>query len=443
MATKQKFDFTKIQKSKNPEVVTVNNDTQSLTKIIEKQKKETRKDNFDVRLIPRKKIRENKKNKYNLNDIEKLMDSILNFGLQQNLTSIYSLDEDMYILEAGHRRVMALDNLIKIYSNYEGNPEDENYQLYLQNVSEYEKGYPIKVSSRLSEDNIYDADDDSLESMSDSVLNSEIRLHITNQDIRDETPAERARNIQRLAHLYKERNRRLKRNDRINVNESIGNEFGITERQVADIMATENLIPELQEEFDKNNIILKNASAYARLDPEDQKTILKLIKSGQSVSKEELNQLKKERERIQDEKEKLAIELKNKQEELNRTKEDLQRSSLPTSSDPDKELLEKKVGELSAEIKNLKKQAKNQKAPLAVLSAEESSVLKYETGIKLTINDILKKMTELNSTIKNYEDCKKKLDENRFVELSTLSLDELKENINSLISYSKDIESKL
>jgi hypothetical protein len=255
--------------------------------------KENNSEKFEIKIIPRHKIRTNEMNTYNVSDIEHLMDSILNFGLLQNLLAIYSLEDDVYILEAGHRRVTALDMLIKRFSV--PNAESlEDYQLYRKNVSMYETGYPVKVSGNFEDKVIYNIDNESLENISDLMLESEIRLHITNQDIRKESPADRAKNIQRFSKLLNERNRRLHKTDRVNVNETIGEQLGITKRQVADIKATEKLIPELQKKFELGDLTLKNAASYARLDEGEQKVVNTMIENGDSISAKEIAAIKKE-----------------------------------------------------------------------------------------------------------------------------------------------------
>ena len=53
----------------------------------------------------------NKKNSYPIEDIDSLAKSILEFGLQQNLVVVYESEEDIYIIETGHRRATALNML--------------------------------------------------------------------------------------------------------------------------------------------------------------------------------------------------------------------------------------------------------------------------------------------------------------------------------------------
>jgi hypothetical protein len=276
--TKQKFDFNAIN---NTVKSTTTNTVPELT---------NKNDKFEIKMIPRHKIRSNKLNTYSVTDIEILMKSILNFGLLQNLLAVYSMDDDVYILEAGHRRLAALDKLIDIFSDPEAKSCDD-YQLYKKNVSMYEAGYPIKVSGHIEDIDSHQNDIETIENISDSMLESEIRLHVTNQDIRKETTAEKAKNIQRYSKLLQERNRRLNKSDRVNVNETIGKQFGITKRQVTDIKATENLIPELQKKFENGKMTLKNAAAYSRLDEKEQKAIDTLIEHGHSISAKEISKI--------------------------------------------------------------------------------------------------------------------------------------------------------
>ena len=84
-------------------------------------------DAFKFKFILREKLRPNLKNDYDMTGIEKLEDSILENGLLQNLVVIYSMEEDKYIIESGHRRCQALDNLIARYKDYvPGEDEEEN-----------------------------------------------------------------------------------------------------------------------------------------------------------------------------------------------------------------------------------------------------------------------------------------------------------------------------
>lgn len=112
---------------------------------------------YHFRLIPRTKINVFSSNTtYKKNDIDNLKKSILKVGLLRNLTAVYYVEEDIYIIESGHGRIEALDRLIKEYANKNDYLEDDYYRLYLENVSEYEKGYPVTITSVLKDNIVYD-----------------------------------------------------------------------------------------------------------------------------------------------------------------------------------------------------------------------------------------------------------------------------------------------
>lgn len=231
------------------------------------------------KIIPRHQIRMNKKNDYPLDEIDKLKDLLLHWGVLQDILVIYSTEEDIYIIEAGHRRVTALDALIQEYQNWTGNSEDPDYLLYQKNIMPYENGYVCKVIERLPEDIDYDAEVD-LEHLSEKVIDSEIRLIITNEGGRTISPATRARNIRRLDELYKRKNMGKPRSEKLNINATIAEQFSMTERQVINYKNTEKLIPELAELFEHGKISLKNAATYSALGETQQLEIAENISAG-------------------------------------------------------------------------------------------------------------------------------------------------------------------
>ena len=247
---------------------------------------------FEIKLVPRNRIRMNKKNSYPIEEIDSLAKSILNFGLQQNLVVIYSSEKDFYIIETGHRRATALNMLIDKYSNTNYTSSTE-YSLYMKNVSPYEKGFPCKVI--YLEDGIeYDvADDTDLSSVPVSVIDSEIRLYITNEEIRAKNPARTAQAVARLKKLYDAKNTALNQSgkNKINVNKEIATNLNISPRQVAKYNSTDNLIPELRSLFIDNNITLSSAAAYAQLTPEDQQQIYEIFKSHEDMNAKQVSEL--------------------------------------------------------------------------------------------------------------------------------------------------------
>lgn len=245
---------------------------------------------MEIKQIPRSRIMNNKKNTYPAATVNELADSILHYGLQQPLTVVYLLAEDVYILEAGHQRAAALDQLISTYKD--GNFTENEQQLYETHVKSFERGYPCLIQARLTDDidlTVYSSEN--IGQLPESVIDSEIRLIITNEIKRPDDPAVRAANVSRLAKLYARKNEGRQRADKINVNRQIAADLNITERQVANYKSLNKLIPELKEEFDRSNLSLKNSTLIAKLDEAEQRQILQLIRSGVSIKTDEINAL--------------------------------------------------------------------------------------------------------------------------------------------------------
>ena len=228
MADRQKFNFGRPMVSqtnvKANEEVNVPEHLEKLRSIDQKEKRI-----FDIKYIPRSKIRENKKNHYPQDQVEKLKDSILHFGLQQNLTVVYLEEADIYVLEAGHTRTRAIDELIQEFEDFP-DKENELYKLYKKNIEEYKvKGYPCKVSSVIKDGTAYDySEDTDLADIPEDVIDSEIRLIITNEMSRDRSPATTAANVDRLQKLYQRKNIGKKKQEKINVANQIAEAVSYT-----------------------------------------------------------------------------------------------------------------------------------------------------------------------------------------------------------------------
>lgn len=284
----QKFNFNKhLPPSGSPKSPPAE-DVASLITHLDREKTISLLDSYKI--IPRHKIRTNKKNDYPLDEIEKLKDLLLQWGVLQDILVIYSTEEDMYIIEAGHRRVTALDALIQEYQHWTGAPDNPEYLLYQKNIRPYEKGYVCKVINRLPEDIDYDMNG-ALEEIPEEVIDSEIRLIITNEGAREISPAIRAKNIQRLAKLYEQKNRGRKRNEKMNINESIAEQFHLKKRQVIYYKNTENLIPELQKLFAQEKFSLKQASELSSLEQEAQKEVAAAYAAGQEISLKDIKKV--------------------------------------------------------------------------------------------------------------------------------------------------------
>lgn len=304
-------------------------------------------ENF-TRFILRSKLRTNRKNNFDMVDIESLEGSILEFGLFQNIMVVYSVEEDMYIIESGHRRTMALDSLIEKWDSYNGGPGSpgyDDYLLYLKNVALYKKGYPCKIAGTIGENILYDACAD--DSLPDDVIDSEIRLIVSNEEVRSISPEIRRRDVDRLDYLFGLKNKGKPKQERLNANKTIGSLLHMSERQVNNYKAVGRLIPELREEFDRKNITLKEGSNYSRLSEEEQHTILSMLRAGEKVSASEIDTLLKEKKGLSE-----------KIEEQQRTIQMLEETAVCSGNETG--LLEKdtEIASLKKEIMKLKEKEK-------------------------------------------------------------------------------------
>lgn len=434
MADRQKFNFgvpklDEIKKNDIKRSSSTHNDVINVParaeKLINMDHNADQKDRtFEIKYIQRSKIRANKKNRYPHEKLDNMKESILQYGLQQNLTVIYLEDEDIYVLEAGHTRTRALDELISDFENYE--EDDERLALYRKNVEEYKlKGYPCKVSAILSDGIRYDFDNETdLSEIPDEVIDSEIRLIITNEISRNRTPATIAENVERLQKLYQRKNQGKKRSDKINVANVIAQNLDLTERQVLKYSSLQNLIPELREEFEKNNITLTDSSNYAKLTEEEQRSILLMLQAGQKISSAEIAAILKEKNA-------LAKELAEKEEKIKLLEES---EKEPENSFDDQsdiiEAQESEIEQLKQEIAELKERGSSNRISF---SQEQSLLVKnhlatraaYDT-VKKSILDYLSKKDALLALINP-------LNQGEAKQMSTLSEDDIHSQIRYLI----------
>lgn len=421
--------------------------------ILEPKKSKT--EGFQIKIIPRKKIRTNKKNCYGIREVERLKESILQFGLQQNLTVVYSLEEDMYIIEAGHRRCQALDELIEefsgvlstpenevqvqpLYLNEENSsgkpslPEQENTSgkpglpeqhqytsgetvsperiaLYLKNVKPYEVGYPCKINSFLKDEEDYDGVE------TEATLLSEARLIITNEDVRSTNPAEKAAAVARLEEIYQKLNIGKKKNEKINVMEKVAEDMNISKQQVANYKSFNNLLPELKEEFERNNITLKEGSEIGKLNEDEQRQILAALHAGEKVSLDEIKALKKEKANMaKDIKEKEAL-ISKLQIEVEETSKQLESTLAKESKETIPEVKEQKPSEeeirlkedlhrKEEEIKLLMKQVEELKnKPTTIIDTGATNLYRAELAAKTAHENLLKAQADFLANYVQYE----------------------------------------
>lgn len=387
-------------------------------------------DNYlKTRLIPRNKIKGNPKNKYEMTDIESLADSILHYGLLQPLVVVYLMEDDIYMLETGHRRVAALNKLIDTYCDKQED-QSPDYLLYKKYVKGFEKGFPCIVVAKIN-DGINYAEED-LANTEPDVIKSEIRLHLTNCEVRD---IDRARTIARLSQLYDALNNGKRKGEKININKQIATDMQITERQVINYKNVSKLIPELQEAFEKKKITLKESSRIAQLDEEEQLTILHLL--GEDGDKAKINALLSEKASLNNAMKELQKDLKEKENQLNnlhtetaKLKEKMQKAS-EMSPAPDPKLIEKneEIKQRDSEIKELKQKIAELEAkkidPEAVPSS--ASVNTEEMKMAITLKNALaetkRRMQELLETINNYK---------KYKNSSIITIDELNKELDSI-----------
>lgn len=375
---------------------------------------------MEIKQIPRSRIMNNKKNTYPTATVNELADSILHYGLQQPLTVVYLLAEDMYILEAGHQRAAALDQLISTYKD--GNFTETEQQLYETHVKSFERGYPCLIQARLTDDidlTVYGSEN--IGQLPESVIDSEIRLIITNEVKRPDDPAVRAANVSRLAKLYARKNEGRQRADKINVNRQIAADLNITERQVANYKSLDKLIPELKEKFDRSNLSLKNSTLIAKLDEAEQRQILQLIQSGVSVKTDEISALLRE-------KEKLLKQLKEKQDMI----QSLSVENKALSENDFATLHDQQIKALQDEINALHAQSKQ-----SMLSEHAGKLISADLKLRAAFSAAIDSLATLKNQIAEYQVLKRS--DVKTEDYSTMNEDELLEHCETLASMLHNI----
>ena len=335
---------------------------------------------FNLKFIPRSRITFNKKNDYPQVDIEKLAGRILHFGLIHNMEGYYDEDQDLYVIESGERRTRAIDFLLNKFSDYE-EKDSQQYKDFLDNVKGYEAGYPINVKRKRF------AESGELSELDE--IDSEIRLMDANEEVRPTDPQDKYKRVVRRSELIERRNELLPYRDRVNVNKEIGQTLGMSERQVQKYKNIDALIPELKEEFFRNNISLTEGANYSSLTEEEQQNILKLIQEGKKVSADDIKKLKQEKEAAQTEliqKERELSILKDESEQL-QEKHEKELVKLQESIKQDRERIKK---EISDEILNNSPDRKKVKELEKELKDKEVAQREID-------NDLLKTRSDLNN----------------------------------------------
>lgn len=374
---------------------------------------------LELKYIPRKKISFHEKNDYLQEEIEQLAESILNYGLIHPMEAYYDEEKDLYILESGERRTRAIDLLLERYLNTDCDRESIEYNFFIKHVKGFANGYPLNIvrpvlteSGELTE----------LEK-----INSLLRLDEANLQVRSVDPLSRATYLKRRKELLQKRNKLLPQGARVNINQILAEQSSLSERTVMKYTAiAEKLIPELQEEFQKNNVTLNEGSRYAQLTPEEQYGILQLVQNGIKVSKQEAERLKeqlkkREQEKTEQEKalaglmeekaeiqKKLDAELQEKESEMARL-EELLRKEISTEQEvnqAERDALKRMLKKKEEELSNIRSQTEEESA-----AAEERifflqrkiSELENKPAIDLKEQKILKLKVSYEASLKNLE----------------------------------------
>lgn len=334
---------------------------------------------FNLKFIPREKIIFHKKNNYLMEEIEKFSEKILEFGLIHNLEALYDEEKDVYILESGERRTRAIDLLIEKYSNYDGNQEDYDYQNYLKHIKQFEiEGYPVNV--KFFDFEKYEMEYESKEAALLTEIDSEIRLEAANVDVRSYDASMIRKKVERLSYLYTERNKMLKKGEKINVNKTLAEDLHMTDRNVKNYKALSKLIPELQELFDRKNISLSDGTNYASLTESEQYQILQLIQEGSD--KKEISAL--------------SDRLKLMQTQISESKKEV-------------EALEQ---EKNAAIRKAEKEKANAAEIENRLRTELETIgKKRDAQDQRTIEALQKQLRDVNQSVNEYENIRKKAEQ--------------------------------
>lgn len=307
------------------------------------------KDNFKIEYIDIDKIVRNEKNFYEISNISELVKDISLNGLNHNLVVRPSSEEGLYELISGERRYTALKELVK-------NGEDKF------------KKVPCKVSE-----------------LND--LDSEIVLIQANAQSRELTEIDKLKQIQRLKELYIIKKGKGEKVGTIR--EVVAKDTGLSMTQVGRYdTINNNLIPDLKDALEKGNLTVTSASEFAKLNEDNQRLILEVIKKEIDISKSE------------------AISLKNKFKEIEKEKEDLLKkinNSTNSNEDIDK-IANEKAKEIASKFENDKKNIEKEnlklKNELQEFKKDESKIA-LNQELKIRIKNVRQEMSKVTGLMAN------------------------------------------
>lgn len=328
---------------------------------------------FNLQYIPKDKIIPNQLNKkYSQEDIESLKESIRLEGLRHNLCVMYNVDEDNYRLVSGERRYRAICML-----------EEKDY------VRLFPSGIPAKV-----------------EKADISEIDEEIMLIKANSEKREETPELKRWEVIRLNELYEAK--RQKGEEIPNIARAISKTMGMSERMTKNYLATQNLIPELEEILNQRGITVTDGAAIASLPDEAQHQLYELLKQTGTIDKSDITALKA----AEDEKKRIAKELEKAQKELKEknvriqvleTQIDKTEKSKKDMPQSEKNIAEDEVEELRREKEYALKE--KEKAEEKLRKLQESQKERESRNIDVSEKELkrLSALAKLDQTITSLE----------------------------------------
>lgn len=402
-----------------------------LTDILDKNSNDEVKNNaFNLKNIAREKIKFNSNNDFEITGIEELAKSLLDNGMLHNFIAIYDSDEDIYYLESGERRLRACDYLYNTYDNTE-NKDSREYELYLEHIKDfYINGFPINIKKY--QDN---------KKNEENIIDSELRKYSANLDVRNFTPQDRLKYINRIKELLQRKQELSGVKSDKSHKEEITNILGISNKQYAKYEAVNELIPALKMEFEEGNLAINKIPSISKLSVEEQEALLELIKTRQNI-----------------EVEKVARELGDKMEKLEKDKSTVEEERLNLLAS--KSILEKEFGKLKEEyqkekdtmaenFENREKEIK-EKLEKAIFEDNREQVQKLQDELVKEKNIQTEILLANEKQLKEYQEKldvmnlkMKELEESRNKDRNITRLGQLKGSIEINMSFLRNLYEKI
>ena len=367
---------------------------------------------YNFKHIPYSEIKPSEKNKYPMEKVEELKESIKSYGLIHNLV-IAPIEET----EEGHK--------------YEIISGEQRYRAICRLIEEgdttYKAGIPCKVESK-------DKDD----------IDREIILIEANEKGREKNPARTRAMVERLEELL--RMKELKGGE---VTRKISETLDIGDRQAQRYKKVNNeLIPELQQAFDESKLTLEKAAQIASYPEEIQREIAEILKTSNSIKKSEIDIIEAQVKEREEELKRSNNELREKMKELeslekanNVLQEELENKKLKI------EEIEKNTNDIKDQIR---KEMEEQSPDREIIDSLEMQLQQMEDKYKNSKNELIeienqrkdreRVVDSLNKKIKELEKekSKNKLSEEERVKLKAEYeinniMDEIKKGLNLLL----------